>query len=267
MALTLGSGPLAGSPGGAFNFSLDDAPRHRIFFEAYPRRLRGLVGDTVVVDTVGARLLHETAIRPVAYVPLADVDASLLSRTDTSTHCPFKGDASYWTLTVGDRVIEDALWGYEEPLPDATWLRGFGAFYWDKLDTWLVEDERVASLRDPYHRVDVHASSRPVVVRAGGRVIAQSSRPKMLFETSLAPRVYLPREDVAEDVAEGVALEPSSTRSRCPYKGDASYWSVRVDGRVLEDVAWSYEEPLAEAAAVAGHVSFDGEGVEVELGE
>ena len=260
MALTLGSGPLAGSPGGAFNFSLDGAPPHRILFEPYHRRLRGLVGDTVVVDTLGAHLLHETAIKPVAYVPLADVDASLLTPTDTSTHCPFKGDASYRTLTVGDRVIEDALWTYEEPLPEASWLLGYGAFYWEKLDTWLVEDEPVERLRDPYHRVDVHASSRPVVVRAAGTVIAETSRPQMLFETSLAPRVYIPREDVADGV-----LEPSETRTHCAYKGDASYWSVRVDGQVLPDVAWSYEDPVRESAQVAGHVSFDGEGVEVEV--
>jgi uncharacterized protein (DUF427 family) len=260
MALTLGSGPLAGSPGGAFNFSLDDAPRHRIYFEDFPARLRGMVGDTVVVDTLGAKLLYETAIPPVPYVPLADVDASLLTPTGTSTHCPFKGDASYWTVTVGDRVIENALWGYEDPTPDAPWLRGFGAFYWDKLDAWYVEDEQVQRLRDPYHRVEVFSSSRPVVVRAGGRVIAESSRPRMLFETGLAPRAYLPREDVA------VALQPSEKRSHCPYKGEASYWSARVDGQVLEDVAWSYEEPLAESAAVAGHVSFDGEGVEVQVG-
>jgi uncharacterized protein (DUF427 family) len=262
MALTLGSGPLAGSPGGAFNFSLDDAPRHRIFFEDYPRRLRGMVGDTVVVDTLGAKLLHETAIKPVPYVPLEDVDASLLTRTATSTHCPFKGDASYWSLTVGDRVIEDALWAYESPLAPASWLQGYGAFYWDKLDAWYVEDERVSRLRDPYHRVDVHASSRPVVVRAGGRVIAESSRPRMLFETGLAPRAYIPREDLAD----GVALEPSAKRTHCPYKGDASYWSARIDGTVLQDVAWSYETPLSESEAIAGYVSFDGEGVEVQVG-
>ena len=92
MSLTLGKGPLGGAPGGAFNFSLDDAPRHRILFEDHPVRLRAKVGDTVVVDTVGAKLLHETAIKPVVYVPLADVDASLLTPTATSTHCPFKGE-------------------------------------------------------------------------------------------------------------------------------------------------------------------------------
>jgi len=258
MSLTLGKGPLGGAPGGAFNFSLDDAPPHRIFFEAYPRRLRGMVGNRVVVDTLGARLLHETAIPPVAYVPLDDVDASVLTRTDTRTHCPFKGDASYWTVTVGERVVPDALWAYEEPLPTASWLRGYGAFYWDRVDRWFVEGDEVhGRLRDPYHRVDVHTGSRPVVVRAGGTVVARSERPKMLFETGAVPRVYVPREDVADGV-----LEPSEKRAQCPYKGEATYWSVNG----LADVAWSYEAPLRDAADVAGHVSFDGDGVEVELG-
>jgi uncharacterized protein (DUF427 family) len=261
MSLTLGKGPLGGAPGGAFNFSLDDAPPHRIFFEDYPARLRAKVGDTVVVDTVGAKLLHETAIKPVVYVPLADIDASLLTPTDTSTHCPFKGDASYWTVTVGDREIPDALWAYESPKPDAAWLKGYGALYWDKVDEWYVEDERIeGSLRDPYHRVDVHASSRPVVVRAAGQVIAESTRPKILIETSLAPRVYIPCEDVKVD------LEPSDRRTHCAYKGHASYWSANVGGRLLQDVAWTYEEPLAESADIAGHLSFDGEAIEVELG-
>ncbi len=261
MSLTLGKGPLGGSPGGAFNFSLDDAPRHRIFFEDYPARLRGMVGDRAVIDTTGAKLLHETAIKPVVYVPLADVDPALLTPTATSTHCPFKGDASYWTLTVDGREIPDALWAYPQPLPGASWLQGYGAFYWDKLDAWYVEDERVeGSLRDPYHRVDVHPSSRPVVVRAAGQVIAESTRPKILLETSLAPRVYIPREDVK------VELEPSDRRTHCAYKGYASYWSARVDGRLLQDVAWSYEDPLRESAEVAGDVSFDGDAIEVELG-
>ena len=260
MSLTLCKGPLAGTPGGAFNFSLDDAPRHRIFFEDYPVRLRGKVAGQVVVDTVGAKLLHETAIKPVVYVPLADVDDSVLTPTATSTHCPFKGDASYWTVTVDDTVVPDALWAYQEPLPDAGWLRGYGAFYWDKVDEWWLEDERIdGGLRDPYHRVDVHPSSRRVMVRAGGDVIAESTRPRILAETSLAPRVYIPREDVR------VPLEPSDRRTHCPYKGHASYWSARVDGRLLEDVAWSYEEPLAESEAVRGFVSFDGEAIEVVL--
>jgi uncharacterized protein (DUF427 family) len=257
MSLTLGKGPLAGTPGGAFNFSLDYAPRHRIFFEDYPVRLRGLIGGQVVVDTVGAKLLHETAIKPVVYVPLADVDQSLLTPTDTSTHCPFKGDASYWTLTVGDRVVPDALWAYQEPLPDAPWLQGYGAFYWDKVDTWLVEDDEVSSIRDPYHRIDVHPTSRKVTVTSKGRTLAESTRAKLLFETGLAPRAYLPKEDVA------VELTPTATTSHCPYKGDASYWS----GGGIEDLAWSYEDPLPESEPVRGLVSFWGDDVQVEVAD
>jgi uncharacterized protein (DUF427 family) len=126
------------------------------------------------------------------------------------------------------------------------------------MDAWFVEEDPVfGHLRDPYHRVDVHESSRPVTVRAGGRVIARTERPKLLFETGLATRVYVPRADVAAG-----ALTPAEKRTVCPYKGQATYWSL--DG--IPDAAWSYEAPLAEAAKVAGHVSFDAEGVEVEVG-
>ena len=259
MSLSLGTGPLAGEPAGAFNFDLSEAPAHRIFFADYPRRLRAVAGNRVVLDTTRAKLLFETGIPPVPYVPLEDFDQSLLERTDHSTHCPFKGDASYWTVRAGDRVVENAVWAYEDPLPDATWLRGYGALYWKKADEWFVEEEPVVGhLKDPYHRVDVHESSRPVTVTAGGRVIARSERPKLLFETGLPMRVYVPRTDVVPGV-----LAPAEKRTVCPYKGQASYWSV--DG--IPDAAWSYETPLPEAVKAQGHVCFDeGEGVAVDLG-
>jgi uncharacterized protein (DUF427 family) len=68
-------------------------------------------------------------MRPRVYVPFEDLDQSLLERTRTTTHCPFKGDASYWTLRVGDRVIEDAVWAYEQPLEPASWLAGYASLY------------------------------------------------------------------------------------------------------------------------------------------
>jgi uncharacterized protein (DUF427 family) len=259
MSLSLGTGPLAGEPGGAFNFDLSEAPAHRIFFADYPRRLRAVVGDRVVLDTTGAKLLYETGIMPVPYVPLADFDHALLERTDHSTHCPFKGDASYWSVRVGAELRENAVWAYEDPFPAASWLRGYGALYWKQASEWFVEEERVLGhLRDPYHRVDVHESSRPVTVQANGRVIARSERPKLLFETGLPMRVYVPRADVVPGV-----LAPSEKRTICPYKGEASYWSV--DG--IADAAWSYEAPLPEALAAKGHVCFDADGIEVDVGE
>ena len=258
MSLSLGTGPLAGQPGGAFNFDLSAAPAHRIFFADDGRRLRALVGDRVVLDTTSAKFLYETGIPPVPYVPIGDFDHDLLERTDHTTHCPFKGDASYWSVRVGDRLLENAVWTYEDPLPEAAWLRGHAALYWKLADGWLVEEEAVFSaLRDPYHRVDVHESSRPVTVTAGGQVVARSERPMLLFETGLAPVVYVPRADVAAGV-----LAAAEKRTRCPYKGEAGYWSVAG----VADAAWSYEAPLPEAIKVQGHVAFDATLVEVELG-
>ena len=232
-----------------------------MLFEPDARRLRAYVGDTLVLDTRRAHLLHETGIRPVVYAPLEDFDETLLERTQTTSHCPFKGDASYWSLRVGDERREDAVWGYEQPQEDAPWLRGFAALYPAKADRWLVEDEPVAGgLRDPYHRVDVHTSSRPVRVTAAGELIAQSSHPTLVFETSLPVRAYLPRGDVIAG-----HLRPSDTTTTDPYIGDAIYWHVHAGGELLRDAAHSYELPRAEAMKIAGLVCFTGEGVEVTL--
>jgi uncharacterized protein (DUF427 family) len=261
MSLTLGTGPLANAPGGAFNFDLaGSSPKHRIFFADYPLRLRAQVGDRTVLDTTRAKLLYETNIMPVVYAPLEDFDASLLERTDHSTHCPFKGDASYWTVRAGDVVLENAVWAYEDPLPAAPWLQGYAAMYWKLAAAWYVEEEPVplGHLRDPFHRVDVHESSRPVTVRIGDRVIAHSERPKLLIETGLPMKVYVPRADVVAGV-----LAPADKRTTCPYKGEARYWHVAGSA----DAAWSYEAPLPEAIKVQGHISFDADGIAVDLGE
>lgn len=258
MSLTKGSGPLGGSPPSC-NYTFE-APPHKLLFQEDGRRLRALVGDTVVLDTTGAHLLHETGIAPVAYVPLGDFDADLLTRTETSTHSPFKGDASYWTLRVGDDVREDAVWAYEDPLERAAWLRGFAVLVFDRADRWMVEDEPVAGhLRDPYHRVDVHQSSRPVRISCDDDVIAESARPVMVFETGMLPRAYVPRRDVVAG-----HLAPSPTTSTCQYMGDAAYWHVHAGGRTFPDAAWSYELPLAEAMKIAGHVCFAAEGIVIE---
>ena len=257
MSLTQGSGPLGGRPAES-NYTID-APAHRILFEPDSRRLRALVADRVVLDTTRAHLLHETGIRPVTYVPLEDFDAELLERTQTTTHCPFKGDASYWSLRVDGDVREDAVWTYEEPLEQAAWLRGFAALAFDRADRWMVEDEPVAGwLRDPYHRVEVHVSSRPVRVSAGDQLIAESSRPTLVFETSMPVRAYLPRGDVVAG-----HLQPSNTRTTDPYIGDAIHWHVHAGGERYADAARSYELPRAEAMKVAGLVCFSGTDLDV----
>jgi len=259
MSLTLGGGPLGGRPA-ASNYTIESPP-HRILFEPDARRLRAYAGDAVVLDTTRAHLLHETGILPVAYVPLEDFDATLLERTATATHCPFKGDASYWSLRVGDDLREDAVWAYEEPIEQAAWLRGFAALAFARADRWTVEDEPVAGhLRDPYHRVDVHQSSRRVRVSVGDDLVAESARPVLVFETSLPVRAYIPRGDLVAG-----HLAPSPTRTTCAYKGDATYWHLHAAGQTFPDAAWSYELPLAAAMRIAGHVCFAGDAIAIDL--
>ena len=261
MTLTLGSGPFSGNDAGSINFSLDEAPAHRLLFEDYPRRVRALVGGHTVLESTRGKLLFETGIQPVYYLPPEDLDANSLEASDHTTHCPFKGDAGYQHLRVGDHTYENAVWHYPDPVPAAGWLAGYCSLYTDAVDLWLHEDEPVRGhLRDPYHRVDVLESSRTITVKAGGETIAESDRPKMLFETGLAPRPYLLRADVLPGI-----LSLSEKSTSCPYKGEASYWNLRVNGDVLENAAWSYETPLTESLKVGGHLSFDGEGIEVSV--
>jgi uncharacterized protein (DUF427 family) len=252
MSLTFPGGPLASDSPTSTNYDID-GPKHRLFLHAFPRRVRAtFAGETVLDSTLGA-LLHESNILPRLYVPLEDVRADLLERTEHTTHCPFKGDASYWSVRVGDRVAENAVWTYEDPIAEAAWLRGLVSVYPERMDAWFDEDEQVHRLRDPYHRVDARQSSRRVEVRLDGEVVARTERPVVVHETGVPLRFYIPREDV------GTALVASDTTSVCPYKGTASYWSLNG----IEDAAWSYEAPLESMLKARGNVCFDATKVEV----
>jgi len=231
--------------------------QHRVHVEASPRRVRVMFNGQTIADSKRALLLRETGHLPVYYFPPEDVRQELLEPTDLHTRCPFKGDASYWTVRVGDRAAENAMWGYLTPLPGREDIAGYRAFYWERMDAWYEEDEQVFKHpRDPYHRVDVLQSSRLVRVEIGGQVVAESHRPRLLFETNLPTRYYLPIEDVRMDL-----LEPTQTSSVCPYKGTASYWKLRGDpaGR---DVAWSYQNPIAECPKIRGLIAFFNERVD-----
>jgi uncharacterized protein (DUF427 family) len=259
MGLMTGTGPLGLHAAGKFNFE-PPPPGRALYLEPTPKRIRVLVGDEVVVDSTGAMILHEGGNQPVYYFPPADVRADLLEPTATTTHCPKKGDASYYSVRVGERVATDAAWYYPEPLEGAPPIAGLIAFYWDRVDHWLEEEEEVFfHPRDPYHRIDILPSSRQVRILRKGTVLAESDRATVLFETGLPPRWYLPREDV---VAE---LRPSDTVTGCPYKGAASYFSVVVEGRVVEDIIWAYVDPRPEATAIKGLLAFYDERVDVEL--
>jgi uncharacterized protein (DUF427 family) len=251
MTLTRLPGPLAGTEDQLTNYHID-GPKHRLLLHPFPRRVRAEFAGQTVLDTRAGMLLHETGLAPQLYVPETDLRADLLEPTGHHTHCPFKGDASYRSIRVGDRVAENAVWHYPRPIGSASWLNGYAAMYWSAADRWLDEDEEtVGHLPDPFHRVDIRATGQKVRVRAGDLVLAETSRALVLSETGLPNRYYLPAEDIREDL-----LVPSDTRTACPYKGWASYWSLSVDGRELADVAWGYPQPLTESARIAGYRSF-----------
>lgn len=123
---------------------------------------------------------------------------------------------------------------------------------WDQADAWFEEDTRVhVHPRDPFHRIDLRASSRHVVVEVGGEVVADTCGAVMLFETGLPTRHYVPRLDVRMEM-----LTPSPTVTRCAYKGEASHWHVRIDGRVHPDACWTYPWPAHEYAGIADRICF-----------
>jgi uncharacterized protein (DUF427 family) len=108
-------------------------PDHPIVIEKNPERVVVRVGDQVVADTTAALALREANYPAVQYIPLADVDQALLKETDTSTYCPYKGDASYYTLVTAGGELTDVIWTYREPYPAVAEIAGHVAFYPDKV--------------------------------------------------------------------------------------------------------------------------------------
>jgi uncharacterized protein (DUF427 family) len=221
-------------------------PGHWLHVSQSPRHVRVIFGGETIADSKRALLLREAGALPVYYFPKDDVRVDLLAATDQKSNCPYKGQAYYWTVKAGNKVAEHAVWSYPDPPPEAASLKDHFAFAWDKMDKWMEEDEEIfRHPRDPYKRVDVLSSRRHVRVVIAGETVADTRRPKLLFETNHPVRYYIPQEDIRMDL-----LEPSATMSRCPYKGPASYWSVKLGDRVFDDLVWGYMEPIAECPKI-----------------
>ncbi|HEX6538668.1 MAG TPA: DUF427 domain-containing protein [Candidatus Dormibacteraeota bacterium] len=225
--------------------------------ERTAKRVRCFLGDTAVADSTHAMLCFETNRLAVYYFPLHDVVGGALVSSGRTYESPLKGAARYFDVSAGGAVAADAAWEYRDPLPGAEPGTRYVAFHWTLMDAWFEEDEEVfIHPRDPYHRIDVLQSSRHVEVAVSGSVVAESHRPRILFETSLPPRYYLPREDVRLGL-----LEPSTTRTGCAYKGyTTEYWAL--NGR---DVAWTYATPPPEVGRIAGMIAFFNERVDITI--
>ena len=258
MGLMYGNGPLGKKPAGTFNFEPPE-PGQAVYLEPTPKRVRVIVGGETVADSRHAFLLQESGLQPVYYFPPRDVRSDLLEPTDRVTHCPKKGDASYYTIRAGDKVVENGAWYYPSPIESAPpELEGLIAFYFDRMDQWLEEAEEITvHPRDPYHRIDVIPSDSHIRISRHGQVLAETDHALALFESNLPVRWYLPREDVLVD------LEPSDRVTHCPYKGAAGYYSAAVEGG--KDLVWHYAEPRPEVGAIAGLLCFWNERVDVEV--
>ena len=233
-------------------------PGYMVDLIASPRRVRVMVDGEAIADSTRMMLMRETRHLPVYYFPLDDVRMDRMRRTDHATHCPFKGEASYWTLALGDREVENIMWSYEAPYDEKPELAGYGAFYWDRVDHWFEEDEEIfVHPRDPHKRIDTVPSSRPVRVVLGGETVAESTRAHFLFETDMPTRYYIPKDDVRMDV-----LSPTDSHTRCPYKGIARYWSAEIGGETFEDIVWSYPDPVPECPRIKDLMCFYNENVE-----
>jgi uncharacterized protein (DUF427 family) len=113
---------------------LEPSAEHPITIEPNPNRVVVRVGDRVVADTRDAVTLREASYRPVQYIPMADVDESVLERTDHTSYCPFKGDATYFSVPSGGDRSENAVWEYLDPYPAVAEIKGRIAFYPDRVD-------------------------------------------------------------------------------------------------------------------------------------
>ncbi len=198
--------------------------------EVSQKRVRVYAGGQLVADSKSPVLVWEVPYYPTYYLPSADVLATVTPAGD---------------VVAGDVTVPGAA------RRDGDLVR----LEFSAMDEWLEEDEPIyVHPRDPYKRVDILASSRHVEVRIDGETVASSRQPRILFETSLPPRYYLPLSDVRMDV-----LRPSSTTTSCPYKGTASYWSVGDH----TDVVWIYRTPLPESQKIAGLACFYNEKVDL----
>jgi uncharacterized protein (DUF427 family) len=228
-------------------------------FEPSPRWVRAIFANVAIADSRRAMLLHETKHLPIYYFPVDDVRTDLLTPSEHRIHSPLKGEASYWNIEVGDRIAENAAWAFRNPPAGGPDLTDYIAFYWGAMDTWYEEDDEVfVHARDPYHRVDVLNSSRHIRVVVAGETVAETRRPRLLFETNLPTRYYIPKRDVRMEL-----LEPSDTTTSCPYKGKASYWSLRTGETFLKDIAWSYPFPIPECSKIENLICFFNERADI----
>jgi uncharacterized protein (DUF427 family) len=230
--------------------------RGRVRVESGHKRVRAYLAGDLVADTAAPLYVWESPYYPAYYVPAGDVKATLVP-TGGTEHSPSRGDADVLdVVTAHAKAAAGALRYPDSPIEE---LRDAVRLDWNAMTEWLEEDEPVYTHpRDPYTRVDILASSRVIRVELDGVVLAESHSPRILFETGLPARYYVPITDVRMDM-----LVPSTSETHCPYKGTATYWSIQLGERTYDDYVWIYRTPLPESQKVAGLACFYNEKVDI----
>jgi uncharacterized protein (DUF427 family) len=229
----------------------------RVRIEQGPKRIRVYLAGELIADSTNVKLVWEKPYYPTYFFPFDDVRMELLSPTDHTRRSPSRGETHFFTVKGGTTTAENAAYHHpESPIPE---LPGHLAFVWEAMDAWFEEDEEVfVHARDPHTRVDILPSSRHIRVVVDGTTVADSHHPRLLFETGLPTRYYLPKIDVRMDL-----LSSTTTQTHCPYKGTAQYWAVEVAGQIHQDIVWSYRTPVEESMRIAGLVAFYDEKVDI----
>lgn len=227
--------------------------------EVSAKRIRAVFAGETIADSTRTTMVWEHPYYPNYYFPRDDVRTDLLAESDhRSTHEDL-GQADHFTIQVGDNDGLNAAWRYPDSPVEA--VRELIRFDWGAMDRWYEEDEQIfVHPRNPYARIDILDSRRHIQVEIDGVMVADSIRPKLLFETHMPTRYYLPKIDVRFDL-----LTPSDTFSQCPYKGVPEYWSADVDGVEHRNIVWSYPSPVAETAKIAGLMCFYNEKLDITV--
>src|SRR4030095_11720384 len=256
MGLSWQQGPLSSKAIGRFLVP-EPLTRKLLYAEPLRRRMRVRLGGVWIADSEDVVLLFEPGHYPMAYFPKSDISGDTLERTKYTTEHHELGLTSWYLVRGGEQSAPRGAWEHIN-LPDyASELEERVAFAWPAMDAFYEEDERILGhAADSDHRIDIRQTSRRIVVRDNDRIIADTKRPLVLYESGFAPRWYVPRGDVDE-----AALTPVEQQTFCPYKGLCSYYDIGD----AHHAAWSYRDAYPEVHRISDLVSFEPDIVSVQL--
>jgi uncharacterized protein (DUF427 family) len=257
MGLSWQQGPLSPDAIGRFLVP-EPLPKRLLYAEPLRRRMRVRFGGNWIADSEDVMVLFEPGRYPMAYFKETDVAPGTLDQTGYTTVHPDLGATVWYAVRAGEKRAPRGAWQHTElPGYARELLEGRVAFAWPAMDAFFEEDERIMGhAADAYHRIDIRQSSRNLVVRHGDRVIADTKRPLVLFESGFAPRWYVLRADIDQS-----ALKPVDHQTFCPYKGLCSYYDIG-DAHLA---AWYYPDAYAQVGRISDLVSFEPDVVTVQI--